>query len=87
VSCNKIIDFCAEVLLKATLLAGLVPLAIVLDMHYAGDTLTTTCQNQDGGPGHPGVWSCAEQRRIIPPGSDVPLDEIGHWFIPTLERI
>jgi hypothetical protein len=75
-------DFTAEVLCKAVLLAGLVPLAIMLDMHYASDTLSVTCQSPEGGPGHPGVWSCSEQRRVIPPGPDVPLDEIGAWLLP-----
>jgi hypothetical protein len=56
---RKIVQFVVEWLLRAGLLAGLIPLAVVLDMHYAAESTT-----------------------VVRSGPDVPLDEIGVWFLP-----
>lgn len=56
-------DLVVRVLLKATLYAGLAPLAVVLDMHYDATTQAEVCMSTGVAPGR---WDCVQQRRLPP---------------------
>lgn len=69
------VDVLIRVLLKATLFAGMIPLAITLDMAYHTTTGATpnVCMDK---PDRRGEWDCTLGRRVIPPGH-LPLNIAG----------
>lgn len=69
------VDALIRVLLKATLFAGLIPLAITLDMVYYSTTDATPSVCMDK-PDRLGEWDCTLGRRVVPPGH-LPLNRIG----------